>query len=217
MAKSKKKSVVRKKPALKKAKAKAKQAKPKTVVKKTVKRSAAVKRTSAQSTNKGITSKGSLSEAPSLVGTHASHLVRPATGEKNLSLRDFEGRRVVLYFYPKDNTPGCTVEGQDFKRLADEFAEHNTVILGVSKDSVKSHENFKQKFEFPFDLISDSDEGFCEAFHVIQKKKLYGREYVGIERSTFVVGEDGLILREWRKVKVDGHADQVLEFIKTLD
>lgn len=213
MAKSKKKNVVRKKPALKKAKAKAKQTKSKTVVKKTVKRAAVVKRTSAQS----VPAKAGVSMAPSLVGTHASHLIRPATGQKNLSLRDFEGRRVVLYFYPKDNTPGCTIEGQDFHRLADEFAKHNTVILGVSKDSVKSHENFKAKYEFPFDLISDQEEGFCEAFHVIQKKKLYGREYMGIERSTFVVGEDGLVLREWRKVKVDGHADEVLEFIKTLD
>ncbi len=218
MAKTKK-NVVRKKPALKKAKAKAKRAKPKTVVKKTAKRAAVVKRTSAQKSPalKSPGAKGGESAAPSLVGTHASHLIRPATGQKNLSLRDFEGRRVVLYFYPKDNTPGCTVEGQDFRRLADEFAELNTVILGVSKDSVKSHESFKAKFEFPFDLISDEDEGFCHSFHVIQKKKLYGREYMGIERSTFVIGEDGSVLREWRKVKVDGHAEEVLEFVKTLD
>lgn len=203
-----------KRPALKKAKAKAKVRKAKTVLKKTAKQASAVKRKSAR---KRPTLKVDQSEVASLVGTKASQLVRPATGQKNLSLRDFEGRRVVLYFYPKDNTPGCTLEGQDFRRLASEFANSNTVVLGVSRDGIKSHEAFKSKYELPFDLLSDEDESLCRAFHVIQKKKLYGREFMGIERSTFVIGEDGLILREWRKVKVDGHANEVLEFVRTLD
>jgi peroxiredoxin Q/BCP len=144
-------------------------------------------------------------------------MIRPATGGKNISLQDFKGSRVVVYFYPKDNTPGCTTEGQDFKRLKSEFAAKNTVVLGVSKDSLKSHENFKEKCGFPFDLIVDEDESFCRSFDVIKLKKLYGREFMGIERSTFVIDEDGLILREWRKVKVDGHAEEVLEFVGTLD
>lgn len=144
-------------------------------------------------------------------------MIRPATGGKNISLQDFKGSRVVVYFYPKDNTPGCTTEGQDFKRLKNEFAAKNTVVVGVSKDSLKSHENFKGKFGFPFDLIVDEDESFCRAFDVIKLKKLYGREFMGIERSTFLIDEDGLILKEWRKVKVDGHAEEVLEFVGTLD
>lgn len=144
-------------------------------------------------------------------------MIRPATGGKNLSLQDFKGSRVVVYFYPKDNTPGCTTEGYDFKRLKNEFAAKNTVVVGVSKDTLKSHEKFKEKCGFPFDLIVDEDESFCRAFEVIKLKKLYGREFMGIERSTFVIDEDGLILKEWRKVKVDGHAEEVLEFVGTLD
>lgn len=203
-----------KKPALKKAKAKAKLQKAKTVVKKIAKQTSIVKRKSAR---KHPALKVDQIDVPSLVGVRASQLVRPSTGQKNLSLRDFEGQRVVLYFYPKDNTPGCTLEGQDFKRLASEFASSNTVVIGVSRDGIKSHEAFKSKHDLPFDLLSDEDEGLCRAFHVIQKKKLYGREFMGVERSTFVIGEDGLILREWRKVKVDGHANEVLEFVRTLD
>ncbi len=207
--KSTKKRVV-KASAVKKAKAKATTGKGRKVRKKTVKRAAAVKRTSAQRLS---------SESPnhSLVGEKATTMIRPSTGGKNVSLQDFKGNRVVIYFYPKDSTPGCTLEGQDFKHLSAQFAAKNTVILGVSKDSLKSHESFKEKCGFPFDLIVDEDESFCRAFDVIKLKKLYGREYVGIERSTFVINEDGLILKEWRKVKVSGHAEEVLEYIGTLD
>lgn len=201
---------------VKKAKAKATSKTSSIVRKKTVKRAAVVKRTSAQ--RLASDSHGASREAGrSLVGETASAMIRPATGGGNISLQDFKGSRVVLYFYPKDNTPGCTIEGQDFKRLKSEFTAKNTVILGVSKDSLKSHENFKAKCGFPFELIVDEDESFCRAFDVIKLKKLYGREFMGIERSTFVIDEEGLILKEWRKVKVDGHADEVLEFIGTLD
>jgi peroxiredoxin Q/BCP len=215
--KSAKKSVAKtasKKPALKKAKAKAKVTSKRAVVKKTVKRAAAVKRTSAQ---KQSSLKAEEAGMSAIVGSKVSPLVCAATGQKNLSLKDFEGRRVVLYFYPKDNTPGCTLESQDFSRLVDQFSRCNAVVLGVSKDAMKSHESFKAKFQLNFDLLSDQDESLCRAFQVIQKKKLYGREFMGIERSTFVISEDGLVLREWRKVKVDGHAEEVLDFLKTLD
>ncbi|MDZ4081553.1 MAG: peroxiredoxin, partial [Bdellovibrionales bacterium] len=172
MAKSKKKS---KKPvSVKKAKARATLKKGSTVRKKTVKRAAAVKRTSAQRLPSDSHPAGL-----SLVGVKATTMIRPATGGKNISLQDFKGSRVVVYFYPKDNTPGCTIEGQDFKRLKNDFAAKNTVVVGVSKDSLKSHENFKEKFGFPFDLIVDEDESFCRSFDVIKLKKLYGREFMG--------------------------------------
>ncbi len=217
MAKLKKKSkpTAKKTPkpvSVKKAKARATVKKGSTVRKKTAKRAAAVKRTSAQKLPSA-----SHEATASLVGEKATTMIRPATGGKNISLQDFKGSRVVLYFYPKDNTPGCTIEGQDFKRLKGDFSGKNTVILGVSKDSLKSHEGFKEKCGFPFDLIVDEDESFCRSFDVIKSKKMYGREFMGIERSTFVIDEEGLILKEWRKVKVDGHAEEVLEFIGTLD
>ena len=150
-------------------------------------------------------------------GDKAPNLLGLDQNGNKISLENFNGKKVIFYFYPKDNTPGCTTEGQDFKRLKNDFAAKNTVVLGVSKDSLKSHESFKEKCGFPFDLLVDEDESFCRSFDVIKLKKLYGREFMGIERSTFVIDEDGLILKEWRKVKVDGHADEVLEFIGTLD
>lgn len=139
-----------------------------------------------------------------------------ATGEQTLSLKDFKGKNLVIYFYPKDNTPGCTTEGQNFRDLYSEFQKLNTEILGVSKDSVRVHENFKKKHEFPFDLLSDPDEAVCKAFDVIKLKKLYGKEYMGIERSTFLIDGKGNIKQEWRKVKVKGHVDEVLEAVKNL-
>ncbi len=153
---------------------------------------------------------------PSLVGKKAAQIVRPATGDKNLSIQDFAGQKIVLYFYPKDNTPGCTTEGRDFARLVKNFATEKTVILGVSRDSVKSHLKFKSQCGFPFDLLADEDESLCRAFNVIQEKSLYGRKYMGVDRSTFVIDERGVILREWRSVKVTGHADEVLAFVKSL-
>ena len=140
----------------------------------------------------------------------------PATGNKTIRLTDLTGHILVLYFYPKDSTPGCTTEGEDFRRLHAEFAAHNAVVLGVSRDSLKSHENFKCKKDFPFDLISDSEEKLCAAFDVIKQKNMYGKLVRGIERSTFVIAPSGLVQREWRGVKVPGHVQDVLEFVKTL-
>ncbi len=142
----------------------------------------------------------------------------PATGEKTtMSLTDFRGKQLVLYFYPKDNTPGCTKEGQDFRDHIHKFRRTNTVILGVSRDSLKSHENFKEKQEFSFDLLADTEEVLCRLFDVIKEKNMYGKKCMGIERSTFLIDEKGILRREWRKVKVAGHVEEVLAAIKSLD
>ena len=139
-----------------------------------------------------------------------------ATGDKKIRLKDLRGQNVVLYFYPKDSTPGCTQEGLDFKALHARFRRQNTVILGVSRDSVASHEKFKAKQKFPFDLLSDPDEKVCKKFDVIHEKSLYGRRFMGVVRSTFLIGADGKMRGEWRKVKVKGHADEVLAAVKAL-
>lgn len=131
-------------------------------------------------------------------------------------LSNQRGHPVVIYFYPKDNTPGCTVEGGQFRDLHRQFAKAGTVVVGVSRDSLKSHENFKAKMEFPFELISDPDETLCKQFGVIKMKNLYGKQVRGIERSTFVIDAAGKLAREWRGVKVPGHAQEVLDFVKTL-
>jgi len=148
------------------------------------------------------------------IGKKVKNFTRPATGGKDISLKDLAGKKVVLYFYPKDSTPGCTTEGQDFRDAKAKFSRQNTVILGVSRDSMKRHENFKAKQNFNFDLLSDEDESLCKQFDVIKLKKLYGKEYMGIDRSTFLIGEDGTLLQEWRGVKVKGHVDEVLEACK---
>ncbi|ABE50575.1 alkyl hydroperoxide reductase/ Thiol specific antioxidant/ Mal allergen [Methylobacillus flagellatus KT] len=140
----------------------------------------------------------------------------PSTSGKIFKLSDYIGKKLIIYFYPKDNTPGCTNQGKDLRDLYEAFKASNTDIVGISRDSLKSHENFKAKFSFPFELLSDSEEKACTLFDVIKMKKLYGKEVRGIERSTFVVDEQGVLIREWRKVKVDGHAQQVLEFIQSL-
>jgi len=139
-----------------------------------------------------------------------------ATSNQKVEIPDNHGRNIVLYFYPKDDTPGCTIEGNDFSALNESFADQNTVIYGVSRDSIASHEKFKQKFNYTIDLISDEDESLCNQFDVIKLKKLYGKEYMGIVRSTFVINPNGEILKQWDKVKVDGHAKEVLEFIRGL-
>jgi len=139
-----------------------------------------------------------------------------ATSNQQVEIPDNHGRNIVLYFYPKDDTPGCTIEGNDFSALNESFADQNTVIYGVSRDSIASHEKFKQKFNYTIDLISDEDESLCNQFDVIKLKKLYGKEYMGIVRSTFVIHPNGEILKQWDKVKVDGHAEEVLEFIRGL-
>jgi peroxiredoxin Q/BCP len=139
-----------------------------------------------------------------------------ATRDKDIRLKDLRGQNVVLYFYPKDSTPGCTTEGRDFASLHNKFRRQKTVILGVSRDSVASHEKFRAKQEFPFDLISDPDEKLCKAFDVIHEKSLYGRKFMGIVRSTFLIDKDGKLREEWRKVKVKGHAEAVLDAVKNL-
>lgn len=138
------------------------------------------------------------------------------TSELNLSNEDFIGKNLVIYFYPKDSTPGCTTEGQNFRDNFKAFKKLNTEILGVSRESIKSHENFKLKQDFPFELLSDPDEKVCKAFDVMKLKSMYGRQYIGIDRSTFIVGVDGKIIKEWRSVKVTGHVDEVLNTIKDL-
>ncbi|WP_414499600.1 peroxiredoxin [Zymobacter sp. IVIA_12111.31 C1] len=132
------------------------------------------------------------------------------TGDQRFDLQEHQGTQIVLYFYPKDSTPGCTTEGLDFSRLNAEFAAANTRVFGISRDSLRKHENFKTKQCFPFDLISDPDETLCRLFDVIRLKKLYGKEYEGIERSTFLIDAKGNLVQEWRKVKVAGHAEAVL-------
>lgn len=140
----------------------------------------------------------------------------PATGGKPWSLKALKGRNVVLYFYPRDNTPGCTREGEAFRDLHTAFNRANTVIIGISPDSLASHEKFKTKMRFPFELLSDEERRVCKQFDVIQPKTLYGRKFMGVERSTFLIDAAGKLQREWRKVKVDGHAEQVLEAVKSL-
>ncbi|MBM7059733.1 peroxiredoxin [Pseudomonas sp. UL073] len=139
-----------------------------------------------------------------------------ATSGKQISLAELQGQQVVLYFYPKDNTPGCTTEGQDFRNRYSEFQAANTLVFGVSRDSLKSHENFRCKQEFPFELISDADEAICKLFDVIKLKKLYGREYLGVDRSTFLIDSHGVLRREWRGVKVPGHVEAVLAAAQAL-
>ena len=140
----------------------------------------------------------------------------PATGSKAFRLADARGRTVVLYFYPKDNTPGCTTEGQQFRDLYPEFQKAGADVYGISRDSMKSHESFRSKMSFPFDLLSDGDELACKAFDVIRMKNMYGRQVRGIERSTFVIDGNGVLKREWRGVKVPGHVEEVLDYVKTL-
>ena len=139
-----------------------------------------------------------------------------STGDKKIRLKDLRGNNVVIYFYPKDSTPGCTTEGQDFRDLHAKFKRQKTIILGVSKDSIASHEKFKAKQNFPFDLLSDPDEKLCKRFDVIKEKSMYGKKFMGIERSTFLIDADGKLRAEWRKVKVKGHAQAVLDSVKEL-
>ena len=138
------------------------------------------------------------------------------TGNKIIDLSDLKGQNVVLYFYPKDSTPGCTTEGQDFRDLKAQFTKANTIVFGLSRESIKSHENFKKKEKFNFDLISDPEEKICNKYDVIKEKSMYGKKYMGIERSTFLIDTNGKLKQEWRKVKVTGHAKEVLEAAKNL-
>ena len=140
----------------------------------------------------------------------------PATGDQTVTLSALRGRKVVIYFYPKDNTPGCTNETRDFGTLHADFAAAGCAVLGISRDSLKSHENFKAKLELPFELVSDPEEKACEAFGVMKLKNMYGKQVRGIERSTFLIDATGAIARAWRGVKVPGHAEEVLAAARAL-
>ena len=151
-----------------------------------------------------------------MIGKRVADFSLPATGDKTFRLSEHVGEKVVLYFYPKDNTPGCTTEGQDFRDRHKEFRKAGALVVGVSRDSMKSHESFKAKMDFPFDLLSDADEKLCNQFDVVKMKNMYGKQVRGIERSTFLIDGDGKLVREWRKVKVDGHVQEVLDAVKAL-
>ena len=135
------------------------------------------------------------------------------TGGTEFSLSNFLGKTVVLYFYPRDSTPGCTNEGIDFTNLYGDFQKKNVEIFGISRDSINSHEKFKKKYSFPFELLSDSEEVACALFDVIKMKNMYGKQVQGIERSTFLIDPEGILIKEWRGLKVPGHADEVLSSI----
>ena len=136
--------------------------------------------------------------------------------EQTVKLSDYRGKNVVLYFYPKDSTPGCTLESQNFRDNYEKFVALNTVILGISRDSIRSHDGFKCKQRLQFELISDNDEVICQLFDVLKPKMMYGKEVIGIERSTFLINTEGVLIHEWRKVKVDGHVEEVLEKVSTV-
>ena len=151
-----------------------------------------------------------------MLDTKSPDFTLPATGGQSFSLAAQAGKVVIIYFYPKDSTPGCTTEAQQFRDLYDRFVAVDAVILGISRDSVKSHENFKAKQAMPFELASDADETVCNLFAVMKMKNMYGKQVRGIERSTFVIDRNGVLRREWRGVKVPGHAQEVLDFVTTL-
>ncbi len=150
------------------------------------------------------------------IGQPSPDFSLPATDDQTLSLADFGGRNVVLFFYPKASTPGCTQEGQDFRDLLGEFEAANTAVIGISRDSVRAQQNFKDKYDFNFPLLADTEETVCSLFGVIKEKNMYGRKVMGVERSTFLIDAGGTLRREWRGVKVKGHAEEVLEAVRQL-
>jgi peroxiredoxin Q/BCP len=199
--------------------------KPKTKPKKKAKAKAAAKKTKkpvrakAKSKAKAKTKSSAKTKSPAMTATPARapqslpDIDVQTTNGGRVRLSDLKGKNVVLYFYPKDDTPGCTTEGCDIRDRYAQFQRTDTVVYGVSRDALDSHEKFKAKFGFPFELISDPDETLCRAFGVVQKKSLYGREYMGVDRSTFVYGKDGKLRKEFRSVKVEGHADELLNVL----
>ena len=157
-----------------------------------------------------------MAEKSAAVGKKVPDFSLPSTGGPPWKLSSVAGRKVVLYFYPKDSTSGCTKEGLEFRDLHAEFRKAKTVVLGVSPDSLASHDKFKAKYEFPFELLSDEERKACQLFDVWKEKSMYGRKYMGVERSTFLIDAKGVLRQEWRKVKVDGHAREVLAAAKAL-
>ena len=151
-----------------------------------------------------------------LLGKKCPSFEAECTSNMRLSNKDFIGKNLILYFYPKDSTPGCTSEGQDFRDRYKLFKNLNTEIIGISRESIKSHENFKLKQSFPFELLSDPEEKVCKAFDVMKLKSMYGREYIGIDRSTFLINKNGKVIKEWRSVKINGHVQEVLDAVKEL-
>jgi peroxiredoxin Q/BCP len=151
------------------------------------------------------------------LGNPVPDFTATATSDTTVTLSELKGKQVVIYFYPKASTPGCTTEGGDFRDHKDAFDDANTVILGVSRDGIRAQENFKAKQDFNFELISDKDEAVCKLFDVIKLKKLYGKEHLGIERSTFLIDSEGKLAREWRGVKVKGHVEEVLGAAQALN
>ena len=152
-----------------------------------------------------------------LVGLKVPDFEIASTGNRTFKLSQELGSPLVLYFYPKDNTPGCTTEGQEFRDLHGEFARRNCAVYGVSRDSIKTHEGFKSRMSFPFELLSDPDEKVCNLFGVMKMKNMYGKKVWGVVRSTFVIDPEGVVRREWRGLKVPGHAREVLEFVKSIE
>ena len=148
------------------------------------------------------------------IGEKVKNFTGQSTDKVDFNLKNHLKGIVILFFYPKDNTPGCTQEGIDFSEHIRKFKNKNSQVFGISRDNLKSHNNFKEKFKFKFDLISDPDEKICNMFDVIKEKNMYGKKYMGVERSTFIINEKGILIKEWRKVKVQGHALEVLDFIK---
>lgn len=157
-----------------------------------------------------------ISAGLAVVGKASPEFKADSTGGKTVNLAALRGKNVVLYFYPKDATPGCTIEGHDFSRLKPQFEKAGTEVFGISRDSIKSHEKFKLKENYTVDLLADESENVCQAFGVIKMKNMYGKKVRGIERSTFVIDRDGKLVKEWRGVKVPGHAEEVLNFVKTI-
>ncbi|NQY99761.1 MAG: peroxiredoxin [Bdellovibrionales bacterium] len=219
-----------KKAAKKAVKKKATKKAAKKVVKKKVAKKKATKKKVTKKTAKKVTKKAAAKKVATTkpssdlktydsqvaVGQPVPNFKAEMTGEKTFELSDHKGKTVVIYFYPKDSTPGCTVEGHDFTKLHSQFEGLGAEVYGVSRDSMKSHENFKSKQSYSIDLISDPDEKMCEIFGTIKLKNMYGKMVRGIERSTFVIGADGKLVKEWRKVKVPDHAAEVLAFVKSL-
>jgi len=150
------------------------------------------------------------------VGKKVPAFSLPATSEQTVSSKDLAGQAYVLYFYPRDNTPGCTTEGENFRDHYEKFKRRKVRVFGVSRDNLRSHERFRAKYGFPFELLADEDEKLCTVFDVIRQKNMYGKQVRGIERSTFLVDADGKLRREWRKVKIDGHVEEVLEALREL-